>query len=240
VPNFSRFVKIAALSSGEQLNYANVANDTGLAASSVRSYFEILADTFVGFRLDRWRESKKRKAVATAKFYFFDAGVANFLRGVTTLHPDSAEFGAAFEHFIAMELRSYLSYRRAKKDLTFRRTQHGAEVDFLIGTDLAVEAPPGCVFLCTRSLEAGPTHVCGHRGLPPLRRAKAVRSAVRPFADVPDALEALHFIPCGILPVVFVAELGTVAIEDGVQHVAAAAGPATGDGDRRTLILEWA
>ena len=60
VPNFSRFLKIAALSSGEQLNYTNVANDTGLAASSVRSYFEILADTFVGFRLDPWRESKKR------------------------------------------------------------------------------------------------------------------------------------------------------------------------------------
>ena len=91
---------------------------------------EILADTFVGFRLDPWRESKKRKAVATAKFYFFDVGVA-------TLHPDSADFRAAFEHFIAMELRSYLSYRRGKKDFTFWRTQRGAEVDFLIGTEFS-------------------------------------------------------------------------------------------------------
>ncbi|GEM_PF-6561506 len=52
--------------------------------------------------------------------------------------------------------------------------------------------------------------------------AEIVAAARKPFADVPDALEALHTVPCGILPVVFVAELGKVALEDRVQLVAAA------------------
>ena len=137
--HFARFLSIAAISNGEQLNYANVSRDTGVPATSVRSYFEILTDTFIGFLLEPWRESKKRKAVSTAKFYFFDVGIANFLRGIGAISRNSSDFGNAFEHFIAMEIRSYLSYRRIKRNLTYWRTRTGIEVDFLVGTMAAVE-----------------------------------------------------------------------------------------------------
>ncbi len=116
-----------------------MARDTGVPATSVRAWFDILADTFVGFLVPPWRGSRRRKAAATAKFYFFDVGVANFLRGIRTLHRNGSEYGVAFEHFIAMELRSYLSYRRLRSDLTYWRTQSGVEVDFLIGSAAAVE-----------------------------------------------------------------------------------------------------
>ncbi len=137
--HFARFLNVAAVSNGQQLNFANVSRDTGVPATSVRSYFDILADTFIGFLLQPWRGSRRRKAVATAKFYFFDVGVANFLRGIRTLNRNSTEYGIAFEHFIAMELRSYLSYRRTRSELTYWRTQSGLEVDFLIGSSAAIE-----------------------------------------------------------------------------------------------------
>ena len=137
--HFARFLNVAAVSNGQQLNFANVSRDTGVPATSVRSYFDILADTFIGFLLQPWRGSRRRKAVATAKFYFFDVGVANFLRGIRTLNRNSTEYGIAFEHFIAMELRSYLSYRRIRSELTYWRTQSGLEVDFLIGSSAAIE-----------------------------------------------------------------------------------------------------
>ena len=137
--HFSRFLKLAALSNAEQLNYANVSQETGIPATSVRSYFEILSDTFVGFLLEPWQKSVKRRAVATAKFYFFDVGVSNFINGITALNRDSPDFGKNLEQFIAMELRAYLSYRRIKKELSFWRSQSGAEVDFLIGDDIAIE-----------------------------------------------------------------------------------------------------
>ncbi|MDE0227897.1 MAG: AAA family ATPase [Spirochaetaceae bacterium] len=136
--HFARFLNVAAVCNGQQLNFANVSRDTGVPATSVRSYFDILADTFIGFLVQPWRGSR-RKAVATAKFYFFDVGVANFLRGIGTLHRNSSEYGIAFEHFIAMELRSYVSYRRLRSDLTYWRTQSGAEVDFLVGSAAAIE-----------------------------------------------------------------------------------------------------
>ena len=38
-----------------------------------------------------------------------------------------------------MELRSYLSYRRIRSELTYWRTQSGLEVDFLVGSSAAIE-----------------------------------------------------------------------------------------------------
>ena len=137
--HFSRFLSIASLANSEQLNYANISRDTGIPATSVRSYFDILSDTFVGFLLNPWKEGIKRKSVSSAKFYFFDVGVANYLKGIRVLRKNSSEMGKAFEHFIGMELRSYLSYKRFKKPLTYWRTYRGPEADFLIGSETAVE-----------------------------------------------------------------------------------------------------
>ncbi len=136
--HFSAFLRTAAISNAQQINYSNISRDTGVPVSSVRGWFEILMDTFLGFVLEPWK-SPKRKAVATAKFYFFDVGVANFLAGFHTLPRTSTEFGRAFEHFIAMELRAFLSYRRLKLPLQYWRTRDGLEVDFILGTEWAVE-----------------------------------------------------------------------------------------------------
>jgi uncharacterized protein len=65
--------------------------------------------------------------------------VANFLRGSTLLPENSGEWGKAFEHFIAMELRAWISYTRSRKSLRYWRTQTGLEVDFLIGDETAIE-----------------------------------------------------------------------------------------------------
>jgi len=137
--HFARFLNVAAACNGQQLNFANVSRDTGVPATSVRSYFGILADTFIGFLVQPWRGSRRRKAVATAKFYFFDVGVANFLRGVGVLNRNSSEYGIAFEHFIAMELRAYISYRRLRTELTYWRTHSGVEVDFLVSSAAAIK-----------------------------------------------------------------------------------------------------
>ena len=135
---FSSFLKIAAQSNGQQINFANVSRDSRVPVSSVRAWFQILIDSFTGFFLEP-RDSPKRKTVATAKFYFFDIGVAHFLAGKTSISSTTSDYGIAFEHFIAMELRAWLSYQRIKEPLEFWRTRDGLEVDFVIGNRFAIE-----------------------------------------------------------------------------------------------------
>jgi uncharacterized protein len=138
IPSFSRFLKTAALSSGEILNYENIASDAQTPASTVREHYMVLEDTLVGFNLDPWVESKKRKAIKTSKFYFFDIGVLNLISGIAPPSDNSSEWGNRFEHFLINEFRCINAYQRRKYKLKYWRSTAGHEVDLLFG-DQAIE-----------------------------------------------------------------------------------------------------
>lgn len=132
IPAFRDFLRIAAITNSELLNYANVAREAGVSPRTVRTYFDILEDTYLGFRIPPWKSSKKRRMILTEKFYFFDVGVANYLAGRQP-RPGSAEFGKAFEHYILMELRAYQAYKKPDLPISFWRTSTGQEIDFILG-----------------------------------------------------------------------------------------------------------
>lgn len=139
LPAFHRFLKVAALDNGRMLNYAQISNDAGVAAATVREHYGILVDTLAGYLVEPWRESKKRKAIQTPKFYFFDTGVAHALAQTETLDRNSDLYGRSFEQWIGMELRAALSYSRSASPLTYWRSVNSQEVDYLIGEKTAVE-----------------------------------------------------------------------------------------------------
>lgn len=139
LPSFSRFLKLAALASSEQINYANIASDVGLSAKTIKEYYEILQDTLLAFSLPVWRAGKKRKTSVTAKFYLFDLGVIHTLTGTKVLERNSDLYGKAFEHFIIGEVRAYESYAKGRRELTYWRTAGGQEVDLVIGDEFAIE-----------------------------------------------------------------------------------------------------
>lgn len=139
ISQFLRFLKIAALQSVQLLNYAGIANDVGLSESTVRSYFQILKDTLIGYPLEPCAESKKRKAIQTVKFYLFDGGVQAALVDRKHLNRNSPDFGVALEHWILHELRAWKSYKRNHLPIHFWCSTAKHEVDFCIGVDLAIE-----------------------------------------------------------------------------------------------------
>jgi predicted AAA+ superfamily ATPase len=139
IPAFNEFLRVAAITSSELINYVNIARETGVSHKVVRTYFDILEDTYLGFRIPPWKKSKNRRMITTEKFYLFDVGVANYL---AKRQPKigSQEFGKAFEHYILMELKAYQAYRNPDMPLTFWRTSTGREVDFILGDKrLAIE-----------------------------------------------------------------------------------------------------
>jgi predicted AAA+ superfamily ATPase len=139
IPAFAEFLRVAAITSSELINYTNIARETGVSQRVVRTYFDILEDTHLGFRIPPWKTSRTRRMVLTEKFYLFDIGLANYLAR-RQVRPGSAEFGKAFEHYLLMELRAYQAYRQPDLPISFWRTSAGQEVDFILGDmELAVE-----------------------------------------------------------------------------------------------------
>ncbi len=136
---FSRFLKSACLNNGNLINFTNISNDSGVPASTVREYYTLLQDSLLGYSLEPWLESKKRKAIQTAKFYLFDPGIVNYLLDIKTIDRNSNNWGLLFEQFIGMELKAYFSYTQTNKKLTFWRNTSKHEVDYIVGNEIAVE-----------------------------------------------------------------------------------------------------
>jgi len=137
---FHRFLETSALYSSEIVNFANISSDVGVSEPTVKSYYEILEDSLVGFQLFPWRKGKNRKSITSSKFYFFDTGIVHaVLRSPNTLDRNSDIYGKSFEQFIAQEIRAYISYNRCDVDFNFWRSLDKMEVDFIINNEIAIE-----------------------------------------------------------------------------------------------------
>jgi predicted AAA+ superfamily ATPase len=135
---FVRFLEVMSLCNGQEINYAQLASDTGIPARTIEGHIEVLKDTLIAFELYPYSKTIKRKAVTRSKFYFFDTGVANQLAGRIPLTANHSEIGISFEQFIINEVRAYISYRRRDINIYFWRSRD-YEVDLLIGDEIAIE-----------------------------------------------------------------------------------------------------
>ncbi|MCG2725743.1 MAG: ATP-binding protein [Elusimicrobia bacterium] len=143
ISQFARFLDIMALQNGEELNYEGIASDCGVPARTLQNYVQILEETLIGFPVHSFRATKKRKAITRSKFFLFDMGVANVMAQRGEIKPHSELFGKCFEHFMFLELRSYLGYRRRPQALQYWRSTTGFEVDCVVGDRLAIEFKSG-------------------------------------------------------------------------------------------------
>jgi predicted AAA+ superfamily ATPase len=139
IEGFSRFLDMAALSSGQMLNFTEIGADSGIAPRTVQNYYQVLEDTLIGYLIPPYRVKLSRKAYTTSKFYLFDTGVVNALLNRESLSHKTKEFGELFEHMICSELRAYLDYNRVREPPSFRTSHTKDEVDFVIGKKIAIE-----------------------------------------------------------------------------------------------------
>lgn len=137
VPAFSRFLRVAALCNARIVNFTNIANDAQVPRTTVYEYFEILKDTLVLRELPAWRATRKRKPLASSKYYFFDTGVVRALQG-RGVAPGTPEYGDAVETYVMHELGACSEYRSAQS-LAYWRSTSGFEVDFILGDHTAIE-----------------------------------------------------------------------------------------------------
>jgi len=130
---FTRFMEIAAQSSGEMIVYNNIAQDCGVSSPTVKEYFNILEQTMIGYLIPGFSASSKRKTIAAPKFYFFDVGIVNYLLKRKNIEQGTAVFGHAFEQLLMQEIIAYLGYSLSSEKISYWRTTSGYEVDCIIG-----------------------------------------------------------------------------------------------------------
>lgn len=135
---FVRFVRLAAAESGGIVNYAAISRGSGLSQPTVKSYYQLLEDMFLGVRVTPWVSSPRKNVMTSPRFLLFDLGVRHAAAGLeASLATVLADPGPLFEQWVGLELHRRLQYL-GRGDLHYYRTHDGAEVDYVLSIDKRV------------------------------------------------------------------------------------------------------
>lgn len=130
---FARFLGVAAEWAGHHLDLSKIAAAAQVARPTVSRYFEVLEDTLLVQRVGPFTRSANRRLVMHPKFYFFDVGVRNGL--LSSFQPDADRIGLLFEQLVFSQLVASAAARDVEIRVASFRTEHGAEVDFIVELD---------------------------------------------------------------------------------------------------------
>ncbi len=136
---FSRFLEVAALYSSQTLNLSNISRECAVPLKTVQSYFEVLEDTLIAYKLPAWDRVLKKQLAITPKFYFFDNGVVNTLLGRLDAKLDPIQKGFLFEQFVINEIRALINYKQSMKKIFYWKTKSDVEVDLIIASHNKIE-----------------------------------------------------------------------------------------------------
>lgn len=131
---FRKFLEVAAQCNGKIINYSNIARDVGADDKTIKAYYGILEDTLIGFMLEAYTGSFRKRLSQKPKFYFFDPGVVRALSRQTSvsLVPKTHAYGNAFEHFIILECLKLSDYHRKDYRFNYLRTPSDVEIDLIV------------------------------------------------------------------------------------------------------------
>ena len=137
VSNQSSFVKLmrsAALRTGQQLVYSDLARDAGISPKTATAWVSILQASGIVELLEPYHINTTKRLAKTPKLYFMDTGLCCYLAGWDSAEQlkNSAFAGAILETWVYGQLvRSYTNTGQSPR-LTYYRDRNGAEVDFLL------------------------------------------------------------------------------------------------------------
>lgn len=131
---FRKFLEVAAQSNGKIVNFSNIAKDVGVEDETVKRYYSILEDTLIGFFLEPYKSSFRKRLSQKPKFYFFDTGVVRALSKTLSVNlvESTYAFGDAFEHHVILECFKLASYYQREFKFSYIKTHNDVEIDLVI------------------------------------------------------------------------------------------------------------
>jgi predicted AAA+ superfamily ATPase len=132
---FVRFLREAALMSGGYLDFSKIAKKAKVPRQTVVRHFEVLEDTLIARKIenDPDLEANQCDLVKHPRYFFFDVGVVNALRGSFDAPTDRV--GALWEYVVFNQFINSAHANDLDCDIYNFRTRGGLEVDFIFSLD---------------------------------------------------------------------------------------------------------
>jgi predicted AAA+ superfamily ATPase len=129
---FSRFLQLAALEAGNISHFRGIAQELGVAHTTVAGYYEVLEDCLIAERIEALSESRTRKKLTKSpRYLFFDLGVRRVAAEEGRRLPPRV-LGGLLEQFVGLELLRATRQTAGDLRLRFWRDPDGPEVDWIV------------------------------------------------------------------------------------------------------------
>lgn len=135
--SFLKFLRAAAARTGQLLNLAEIAKDTGISPSTAQRWLSILIASGIIHLLEPYHTNVTKRLIKAPKLYFLDTGLCAYLTEWTS--PQTLEAGAMsgaiLESFIFTEILKSYWHNGKRAPFYFYRDKDKKEVDLLIVQD---------------------------------------------------------------------------------------------------------
>lgn len=126
-----RFWQMAAHYHGQIWHHSEIGRSLKIHDKTVKSYLDLLTDTFMVRQLLPWHENVGKRVVKAPKFYIRDSGILHTVLNLRNLEDvqKNPKLGASWEGFA---LEQVIQLSQQGKHAFFWATHGGAEIDLII------------------------------------------------------------------------------------------------------------
>jgi hypothetical protein len=134
---FEKFMTVIAARTGQLLNIAEFAKDTGISQQTAEKWLSVLVASNLVYVLKPYHNNVLKRQIKTPKVYFMDTGLASYLIGWDNANvlQNGAMSGAMFETYVIGEIiKSWANSNGVTPNthFYFYRDKDGNEIDLLI------------------------------------------------------------------------------------------------------------
>lgn len=129
---FYQFISLAGRYHGQIINYESLGREIGKSGDTIKTWFQLLEDTLLGFRIPSYSPGVFSRENKHPKFYFFDSGVAWAATGQHFDQIPTEYKGLQMEALLLNELKAYLECRRKKMEILTLSVPQRGDVDFIL------------------------------------------------------------------------------------------------------------
>jgi len=122
-----KLIEFIAVNNGQKTNYDEAAEKCSIKVYNLKSYLEVLKETFLVFELRPFFTNKSKELVKIPKLYFVDNGVRNFFYNNFNDVDTRNDAGFLFEGYVLGEM-----IKGGFKNIKFWQDKNKHEVDFVI------------------------------------------------------------------------------------------------------------
>lgn len=130
---FTRFLTIAAESSGQWINYSKLASDAEISKDTLRNYYDLLIDTLLAIKIPAFKPGRNRRRVSQRdRILIFDTGVRNAMLFGRPVTFTPTEWGHLFEQWLLLQVFGFNQVHQAGWEISSFRSDTGVEIDIVL------------------------------------------------------------------------------------------------------------